>query len=162
MQIEFRESETIHKIREGDKALMSEFFRQGYRANELVALNTVRCCRNLIHISDIVKCNGRTLDEFVVSKTTEESTQYIFPREEPTGSDYRLWKEAINSLFHGTATLPYTLGGFCCPPHLPWIWFTTTTIFSEELYRVGENSLIPSYDIYRRSIGGASTRHGRR
>ena len=44
VQIEFGEADTIHGIRDGDRSLMSEFFRQGYRSNELVALNTVRCC----------------------------------------------------------------------------------------------------------------------
>ena len=113
---------------------MLGFSRLGYRGKELSALNTVRRYRNLLHISDIVKCDGATLDEFVVSDGVEESLFLTFPHEEPMNSDFWLWEEAIKRLCHGTTKIPYQLGKYLEPPHLPRPWFTTTE--SEVIYRV--------------------------
>ncbi len=44
---------------------MSEFYRIGYWGKELLALNIVRHFRNLLHLSDISKCDGVTLDELL-------------------------------------------------------------------------------------------------
>ena len=99
----------LQNVREGDRSLMSEFFRIGYRGHQLTALNIVRRCRNLLHVSDIVLCDGDTLDEFVISDSTEVSVSHVFPHEEPTNADFRLWKDAIASLFSGSTTLPYAL-----------------------------------------------------
>jgi hypothetical protein len=68
---------------------MSKFFCLGYCGKELQALNIVRRFCNLLHISDIAKYDGRTLDKFEISDCAEELVSYIFPREEPTLAD--LW-----------------------------------------------------------------------
>jgi hypothetical protein len=73
-------------------------YQIGYRGKDLESLNIVHRFRNLLHLSDISKCDGITLDEFVISDMAEESAQHTFPREEPPPSDFTFWKEAIHLL----------------------------------------------------------------
>ena len=42
------------------------FFCVGYCGKDLVSLNIVRLFRNILHLSDISKCDGTTLDKFTV------------------------------------------------------------------------------------------------
>ncbi len=83
-------------ICENNRSLMSELYRIRYHSRSLVALNIVRRFRNLFHVSDIIKCDGHTTDEFIVSSSAETSTSLGFPCEEPTNVDFWLWKEAIH------------------------------------------------------------------
>ncbi len=104
-ELTFREEDLLHGVRENDCKLMLEFHWVGYRGQELAALNVVRCFRHLIHLSDISKCNGILLDEFMILDSTELSTEYRFPWEEPTSLDFCLWKDAIRRLCSGTLML---------------------------------------------------------
>jgi hypothetical protein len=139
--------------------LISEFFRLGHRSKNLESLNIVRRCRNLIHVSDIVKCNGKTLDEFITSDSTELSEAHIFPREQPTESDFRLWNEAMIKLCLGTNSLPYILGNYLRKPHLPWRWYTNEN--ADCLYCESSGSTL-SHTIYRRQGTGVGTRFGKK
>jgi hypothetical protein len=58
-------------------------------------------------MSDIVQCDGYSLDKFVVLDSSKESVLHTFPHKEPTVSDFRLWQEAIHLLCGGTIHLPY-------------------------------------------------------
>ena len=98
------------------------------------------------------------MDEFVVSDGVEESLFLTFPHEEPMNSDFWLWEEAIKRLCHGTTKIPYQLGNYLEPPHLPRTWFATTE--SEAIYRVSEDTNSPAYDIYTRLSDRVATRHG--
>jgi hypothetical protein len=89
---------------------------------------------------------------------TEKSLQYTFPWEEPTPSNFNLWKEAVARLCAGTTNLSYTLGPFLHNPHLPKQWFLT--ISSEALYLIGDDTTHPTYDVYILRVGRMETRHG--
>jgi hypothetical protein len=56
-----QEEDLMEGICEDDWPLMSEFYWLGYRGKELIALNTARFFWNLIHVSDIVQCDGYSL-----------------------------------------------------------------------------------------------------
>ena len=157
--VSFRDEDMVRGVRENDRSLMSEFHRIGYSGKELASLNIVRHYRNLFHLSDISKCDGVTLDEFSVSDFSEKSTHHVFPQEQPTRSDFCLWKDAISRLCSGTSILPCHLGPFLCLPHIACEWFTDAS--GETLYRVAAGILIPRYECY---VGrqGLSTRHGRK
>ncbi len=114
-------------------------FRLGYHGKNLEALNIVRRYRNLIHVSDIVKCDGQSLDEFIISDSSELSCTHTFPREQPTATDFCLWNKAIGKLCSGTTSLPYTL----------------------HLYRDAQTNP-PLYNTYRRQRGCVGTRYGKR
>ena len=160
VEIQFQREDLVKGVREGDRSLVSEFFRLGYRGKELAALNIIRRFRNLLHVSDLVQCDGVTLDEFVISDSTEQSVLHTFPREEPSRSDHRLWGSAIASLFNGSSHLPYTLGRYVSSPHLPRTWFTTNQL--DFLYRVSEQGSSSAFDVYVLQEDRVSTRRGRR
>jgi hypothetical protein len=132
----------MHGVQENDRALMLESFCLGYWGRDLAALNIICLFPNLLHLSDISKCDSSTLDKFVISNSPESLVLHVFPREQPSPSDFHLWKEAIGHLCSGTAILLYTLGRHICLPHLLVLWFTTTDY--AHLYHVCENT----YDIY--------------
>ncbi len=122
----------------------------------LVSLKIVRWCRNILHLSDISKCDGTTLDKFTVSDYSELSSWYVFPREEPRATDFRIWKDAVRCLCSGTTMLSTRLGLYIHPPHLPVSWYTMED--KRQLYRVGNNPATPSYCTYNIQQG-CGTRH---
>jgi hypothetical protein len=152
-EISLREMDTVLGVRENDRSLMSEFFRIGYRRDDLRALNVVRCFRNLLHLSDISKCDGITLDAFVCSDSAEASTGHIFPYEEPTPSDHGLWREAIARLCSGSNLLPCKLGPYLRVPHIWFKWYTTSAL--ETLFWASDGTASSTHEVFRR-------RHGRR
>jgi hypothetical protein len=155
--ITFCEEDTIQGLRESNPSLMSDFFCVGYRMKELFSLNIVHRFCNILHLSDISKCAGTTLDKFAVLDQLELSSRYVFPKEEPTATDFRIWKDAVHCLCSGTTMFPTRLGLYICPPHLPMSWYTTED--TRRLYRVGDDSATPSYCTYNIQQG-RSTRHG--
>jgi hypothetical protein len=138
---------------------MAELFRLGYCAKELLALNIVWRFHNLLHVLEIAKCDGHTLDKFVVSDFAEELVHHVFPRKEPTWADLRVWNKAILRLCSGSTSLPCTLGPYVCHPYLPQTWFTTAT--SETLFRVQKGTHGPLYDTYHLQEHLVGTQHGR-
>jgi hypothetical protein len=62
----FQEDNQVKGVQEDDQPLMAELFCLGYQGKELMALNIVRRFRNLLHDSDIAKCDGVSLNKFVV------------------------------------------------------------------------------------------------
>ncbi len=92
----FCAEDQVRGVREGNRPVMSEFFQVGYRGSNLAVLNIVRRHQNLLHLSDISKCDGITLDKFVVSEYAERLQGHVFPREVPIASDLRFWREAVH------------------------------------------------------------------
>jgi hypothetical protein len=137
---------------------MSEFFHLGYQKNDLVSLNILCFFQNLLHVSNIVKCDGCTIDAFVTSEYLEVSIHHTFPQEEPTPADFRMWRDAIHQLCNGTTRLPYMLGHFLHQPHLPTVWYTDST--ASRLFRPNNSTDTKKYELYLRCKNGMRTRHG--
>jgi hypothetical protein len=55
------------------------FFCVGYCGKDLFSLDIVRWFCNILHLSDISKCDGTTLDKFAVSDQLKLSSWYVFP-----------------------------------------------------------------------------------
>jgi hypothetical protein len=138
---------------------MLEFYRIGYWGKEFLALNIVHHYRNLFHLSDISKCDGVTLDEYIMSDCLEIFALHVFPCKEPTPSNHHLWREAISWLCLGTTTLPTSLGPFVRFPHIYCQWFTNEEAYM--LYLVGDKSSPPRFDTYHR-WSRRSTQYGRK
>jgi hypothetical protein len=136
---------------------MSKFFRVRYHGADLAALNIVCRFCNLLHLSDISKCDGITLDNFVTLDYVETSHSHVFPKEEPLASDFRLWRDAIHRQCFGTSTLSVSLGQYIHPPHIACRWFTTAD--ATMLYYHEDNSDNVSYIAYVK-CDVQRTRHG--
>ena len=109
-------------------------------------LNIVHKFHNILHLSDTSKCDGVTLDDFVISDHTERSSLHVFPQEDLTPTDFWIWKEAIHRLCSGTTTLPTVLGGCVCPPHTPCEWFVSVDAL--RLFWIGDDPTILSFCTY--------------
>ncbi len=109
------DEDMVGGIQEHDRSLILELSWLGYKGKELAALNVV--C--LLYVSNISKCDRIMLNKFVILDMAETSIHYNFPCENPTHSDFCLWKDAIARLCSGSMNLPYTLGKFLHHPHLP-------------------------------------------
>ncbi len=104
MEVEIQDSNLIQGARMGDRSIVSKFFCLDYQ--QLVALNIVWLFRNLLRVSDIVQCDGITLEKFVILDATEASQLHVFSREDPTPTDFRLWEEAMSSLCSDSQAFP--------------------------------------------------------
>ncbi len=62
----FQSEYRLSPIQRGDKALMSEFIRVGYKRADLLLLNIVWMHKMEIHLSDIVMCDGKTIKSLML------------------------------------------------------------------------------------------------
>ncbi len=75
-------------IRRGDTSLMSEFMRYGdFSLTELVSLNIMRMNKKVIHKSDIVLCDGKTIKADMLMDLPGHSDYHKFPTQCPTPAD---------------------------------------------------------------------------
>jgi hypothetical protein len=154
VDLSFRKENLVHGIQENDQALMSEFYQVGYHGKDLAALNIICRFRNLLHLSNISKCDGISFDEFLVLDFTKLSTLYVFPWEKPTPLELCLWKDAIHRLCSGTLMLPFSLGRFMHHPHLPCSWYTDKD--ASVLFWILDDSAVSLYDIYHSQLGAGT------
>jgi hypothetical protein len=147
----------VQGIQKHERSFMSELFCLAYQKNDLVSLNIVCRFQNLLHVSNIMKCNGCTINDFVTSEYSEVSIHHTFPREEPTPADFRMWRDAFHQLCNGTTRLPYTLGHFLRQPHLPTVWYIDST--ASRLFRSNISTGTKKYELYLRCEDGMRTRH---
>ena len=60
--MEFEEKYHIKPVRQGDRSIIDVAIEVGYRGDKLDSVNVVRKSLNLIHVSDLVLCDEKTLD----------------------------------------------------------------------------------------------------
>ena len=77
---------------------MSEFFRAGYTKADLLSLNIVRMHKMVIHLSDIVRCDGKTIKPSMLSASAGMSDANKFPMQRPTPTDMALWTTALQRI----------------------------------------------------------------
>ena len=108
IRLAFQSKYRLGPVRRGDKSLMSEFVRVGYAKAALLSLNIARMHKMVIHLSDIVRCNGKTIKQSMLSASVGTSEAHKFPVQRPTPTDMNLWTTAllpISSKFY-VITLP--------------------------------------------------------
>ena len=124
--------EAMGPVREGDLSVMAAFWDLGFRGSDPQRLNRVRkfCC--VVHKSDLVACDGRTIMDDLYTRTEGESTGHSFPIEQPEGRDFCLWKRAVGLLCR-EGKLLQEVGKYVQVPHIKWQW--SSSIDRTVLYR---------------------------
>ena len=87
---------------------MSEFVKAVYTKADLLSQNIVQMHKMVIHLSDIVRCDGKTIKPSMLSAAAGMSDAHKFPLQRPTPMDMALWTTAlrrISSEFYGL-TIP--------------------------------------------------------
>jgi hypothetical protein len=89
----------LKPIQQGDTSLMSEFMQYGdYSPTELVCLNIMRMHKKVIHKSDIVLCDGKTIKADMLTDLPGHSDYHKFPTQRPTPSDLSILITALCKL----------------------------------------------------------------
>jgi hypothetical protein len=108
--------------RKGDKALMAEFVRVGYKQAELLSLNIVRMHKMVIHLSDIVMCDGKTIRRSILTASAGQSEAYKFPVQRPTPADINLWRTALRLISSEFNVLTLPLQEYISRKHARPMW----------------------------------------
>ncbi len=95
VRLKFQPEYHLGLVWRGDKLLMSEFTRVGYKRTDLLSLNIVRMYKMVIHLSDVVMCNGKTIKRSMLSANVGISEAHKFPVQRPTLMDMNLWITAL-------------------------------------------------------------------
>ncbi len=89
----------LKPVRKGDKYLMSEFLRCGeFSCADIVSLNIMRTHKKVIHTSNIVLCDGKTIKPEMLTNIPGQSDTHKFPTQQPTPLDLELWKRALQKI----------------------------------------------------------------
>ena len=130
----------------------------GYRGDKLDSVNVVRKSLHLIHVSDLVLCDGKTLDVSLTEgdlKTPLDSNVQ-FPVKKPTRKDNRIWTTFISSLSRDYKFLDAPLGDYISKPQarMDWTYDETNNI----LYHSNLDGAV--YEVYTARMGRMEMRSG--
>ena len=145
----------IQPVRRGDLSLVESFCRAGYEGTELERLNRVRKYKCIVHLSDIVLCDGYTLERGILGDSVAGHSRHKFPLERPTHADFRLWDQAVGHLFLRSGRLERPLGPFVRESHLFQHWSMSED--DTKLYYRAYGDVLETYDEYSLEPGRHST-----
>ena len=95
---------------------------KGYRGKPLESSNVVCKFLNLIHLLDLVLCDGTTLSDEVLKASGQMDSNVRFPKEKPTRKDRSLWIQFIGTLTADHKTLSQPFGSYISLPHAKLRW----------------------------------------
>lgn len=119
---------------------------------EWVVINRVRKYKGVHSIADLLLCDGRTVDPWVLTTASSDSSR-VFSVERPTRSDFALFRRAVEFLTSPSLILPTSLGPYVAHPHRRDEWFLEEG--GAFLYHATSGS---SYTRYARDDSARTTR----
>ena len=87
-----------------------------------VSLNIMLMHKKVIHKSDNVLCDGKTMMAEMLTGLPGHSDYHKFPTQCPTPADLVIWKTALCKLSSAFHVLTVKLQEYISPPHLPPLW----------------------------------------
>ena len=91
---------------------MAMFFQFPFDHRQAERFNRVRHFKGVVRVSDVISCNGRTVEPSMLDNTPGDYLSYTFPYQKPTQGDFTFWKDCIRSMTSASFTLPVALGTF--------------------------------------------------
>ena len=112
---------------ERDCWLMQRFLELGFSAAQLVILNRVRLHQQVVFLSCVLNALGSDLDAKHLYRRPDGQnwSELKFPKERPTPSDFRLWREALGQLVPAGGML-VRLGRCLHKGYKVWDWRVCT------------------------------------
>jgi hypothetical protein len=92
IRLVFQSKYRLGPVQRGDKALMSEFIRVGYKRADLLSLNIMRMHKMVIHLSDIVMCDKKTIKTSMLLASAGHLEAHKLPVQRPTPTDMNLFE----------------------------------------------------------------------
>ena len=113
----------LHFTRERDNWLMGAFEHADYNEKSLVCLNRVRCHQQAVFISDVLNASGKAIERRYMMRHQRGETwsTLIFPQEQPTVQDFKLWENALLCIAP-RVRLQDCIGQFVERGHKIWEW----------------------------------------
>ena len=125
--------------RENDKWIMTAFVDNGHSIAELERLNRVRMHQQVLFVSDVFDSSGRVLEKRYLTRRLgpERWSTYLFPRQSPPPKDFKLWRNALQTI------RSHRVGRLLHNGHRIWDW---RYVESEQivLHRTGDTTM----DVY--------------
>ena len=91
---------------------------------QIVSINRVRLFLDAIFLSDIVTVNGHRIEGRLLASTAVPlRSTYLFPRENPTAADWKIWYDFWQGYTYDGLILWKPLGKWVYPTHNQWTWF---------------------------------------
>jgi hypothetical protein len=131
VSLNLNEDYQLKPLRRGNKSLMSEFLRyKGFGIADVVSLKIMRMHKKVIHVSDIVLSNGKTIKPEMFLDLHGHSGIHKSSHQHPTPADLSIWKMALCKISAEFHILTVPLQEYISPPHdLPqWLLSNDGTI----------------------------------
>jgi hypothetical protein len=123
VQLQLGSKWLIPLLRVGDRSIMSVICAVDiFSKAEWILINRVRKYKGVHSIADLLLCDGRTVDPWILNTESSDSTR-VFSVERPTCSDFALFRRAVEFLTSPSLTLPSSLGQYVAHPHRRDQWF---------------------------------------
>ncbi len=108
---------------ENDKFIMRVLIEKGYSGETLRRLNRVRVLQQALFMSDILTASGCKIDTEAMTRRCngELRSSLRWPNEQPTDSDFVLWKTALQSICPAKCRAN-KVGKFIAETHRQWNW----------------------------------------
>lgn len=107
-----------------DATIMTIVMDADLSQQQIVSINRVRLFLHAIFLSDIVTANGRRIDRRLLASTAIPlRSTYLFPREQPTAADWKIWYDFWQGYTYDGLILWKPLGKWVYPTHNQWTWF---------------------------------------
>jgi hypothetical protein len=146
-------SNDVPLTRTGDRALMELFYNAGcYNKVQLDILNRVRKYKCSHSVSDIVDCDGFKVKPSILTTEIGISSRR-FSYEQPTGSDFTLWRAAVAQITSPSFTLTTRLGQYIAFPHHESDWYASND--KSTLFRLHSDD---TCDVYCTNFDGRTPR----
>ena len=97
-------------VRQGDRLIIDATIEKGHRDKTWESINGFLKYLNLMYLSDLVRCDGRTLSDDLLEASGWMATKVTFPKEKPTRNDKSLWRQFLNPLTDGCRPLQILSG----------------------------------------------------
>jgi hypothetical protein len=115
---------TITPPRERDYPLM-EHVIQTLPRHHWTAFNRVRRFYKVYFMSQITRCDGKTINPAYTHSRTITASSMRFSTEQPTERDFEIWISGLKSVTSPTLHLSHPLGAFVTKPYQDVLWKTT-------------------------------------
>ena len=90
--------------------------------SDLVSLNMMRMHKKVIHKSDIILCDGKTIKTEMLTGSPSHSVSHKFPTQCPTPADLAIWNTALGRLSSAFLVLTVKLQECIGPSHATPLW----------------------------------------
>ena len=149
-------------IRENDFSLNNAIATGPFTEEEKVSFNRCKNHKCVVHVSDVISCDGKTVEPSILTDDPGESSKHKFPYENPTKKDYKVWRRGIEYVTSSTHQLQNRLGKYTKETHRKMRWSASndcTKLYFE--YDASEDGA-KQYGIYEKDKMAQTTRFGQR